>query len=162
MFGDNEWNYGINDHKLVPILGLLFITVILVTMCILSAILITQQKEPLPTPQPAIPAVLPLTGPPANVYSTYLPLALSAPVSEPTYNWKVTKIDNLGYELQGQRYDLAAFTRSDGQVTLQGYCINRGWDVPPLGTEYSLNADNIFVPLQEPEGNPLQRFARIQ
>lgn len=58
----------------------------------------------------------------------------------------------------GQRYDLATFTHIDGWDTAKGYCINRGWAVPEIGSKYLLTADSIFVPLQEPETHPHQFF----
>jgi hypothetical protein len=64
--------------------------------------------------------------------------------------------------LDGQHYDLATFTRLDDQNTQKGYCMNRGWDIPAIGAEYLLTAEGIFVPLYEPDANPIQRFLMIQ
>jgi len=103
------------------------------------------------------PAVMP-TAMQVSYFSIRLPIVLSG--SEQI--WKVTNITSLGYELGDQRYDLATFTRIDSQDTVQGYCINRGWNVPEKGTEYLLTAGGIFVPLYEPEADPYQRFSMIQ
>ncbi len=102
---------------------------------------------------------------PVSVPAPDLPVSVAAPdlsesVSEQI--WEVTNIVRLGYELDGQYYDLATFTRSDGQDTVTAYCINRGWDVPEIGTEYLFNTEGIFVPLHESDAHPLQRFLEIQ
>jgi hypothetical protein len=135
----------------------------------MSFMLYNQLREPRPTPQPNIPVkIIPTAVMQANHFSIHLPVILLSkpepmpvPVSVPEPIWKVTKIINLGYELGGQRYDLAAFTRIDDQATGQGYCINPGWAIPELGTEYLLNAEGIFVPVYEPDAYPLQRFLKI-
>ena len=67
-----------------------------------------------------------------------------------------------GYELAGQRYDLATFKHIDSQVTAEGYCIDRGLDIPDVGTEYLLNTEGIFVPLDSPAAHTTQRFLKIQ
>ena len=46
----------------------------------------------------------------------------------PEQIWIVTSINNLGYELNGQRYDLATFQHIDSQETAEAYCIDRGLD----------------------------------
>ena len=76
--------------------------------------------------------------------------------------WKVTKIRTQGYELNGQFYDLATFLRIDGLDTAKGYCLNPGWIIPEIGTEYILTAEGIFVPLHESVAQSLQRFSRIR
>lgn len=162
MFRENEWQYDPINHKLLRILGMAFFVTLLIAICFLSALLLNQPNEPLPPVQQEVPAVLPLTGPPVSLHFIYLPVARSAPVSEPANIWEVTKIDPLGYALQGQRYDLATFTRTEDQIMVQGYCINRGWDVPLVGTDYWLNAEDTFVPVQEPARDPFQRFLKIQ
>jgi len=106
-----------------------------------------------------IPTDIP-TAMPVNNFPIYLPVILSGSVSEQI--WKVTNINNLGYELDGQRYDLATFQRIDSQNTAEAYCIDRGWDIPEIGAEYLLNAEGIFVPLHEPNADPIQRFLKIQ
>ena len=131
--------------------------VLLMAICAVSVLLINELNGPRSTAQQAIPALLiPTALPPAamqaNQFSINLPVILSAQI------WKVIKIESLGYELDGQSYDFATFTRIDGQDTLQGYCINRGWDVPEIGTEYLLNAEGIFVPLFQSDVHPIQRF----
>ena len=166
MSRENELESAENENVQVLILWVIFSAFMLMTICALSFMLFNWWKEPRPTPQPEIPAVilptayLPTAAPPANLFSISFPVILSVSVSEQT--WKVTNINSLGYEVDGERYDLATFTRIDGQGTAQGYCINRGWDVPVLGTEYLLKDGSTFVPLQEPEDDPLQRFLKIQ
>jgi hypothetical protein len=167
MLNENEPETARNENGPILILGVIFIAVILMTICALSVLLLNRQKEPRPTPQQDIPVIfiptasLP-TAMPVNHFPIRLPIILSGSVSVSEQIWKVTKIKNLGYELGGQRYDLATFTRIDGQDIAQGYCINRGWDVPDIGTEYLLNAGGIFVPLYESDAHPIQRFSKIQ
>jgi hypothetical protein len=143
------------------ILGAIIIAVLFVTICALSVMLPNLQKEPRPTPQQVPAASLPIATP-ANLFSIRLPIILSASVSVSEQIWKVTKIKNLGYELDGQRYDLATFKRVDSQDTVKAYCMNRGWDTPDIGTEYLLTEGDIFVPLYEPDAHPFQRFLMIQ
>lgn len=148
---------------LIPLV--IFVAILLMAICVVSVMLLSEMKEPRPTPQQDIPVLLlPTetlpTAMPANHYSISFPMIRSGSASEQI--WKVTKIDNLGYELSGQRYDLATFTRIDSQDTAQGYCINPGWDIPDIGTEYVLTAGSTFVPLQESEADPFQRFLKIQ
>jgi len=150
----------------VLILGLIFIAVILVSICALSVMLLNKLREIRPTPQRDLPvilipsAVLP-TAMSSNHFSIHLPFILSGSVSVSEQIWKVTKIKSLGYQLGSQRYDLATFTRIDGQNTVKAYCINRGWDIPDIGSEYTLSPGGIFVPLQEPDDHPFQRFLKI-
>ena len=151
----------------VFILLVIFITVLLMAICVVGVMLLSEMKETRPTPQQDIPVLLLLTetlptptAMQANHYSISFPMIRSGSESEQI--WKVTKIDNLGYELSGQRYDLATFTRINSQDTAQGYCINPGWDIPDIGTEYVLTAGGTFVPLQESEADPFQRFLKIQ
>ena len=168
MFSENEPKSTSTKNGPAFILGVILLAVILLMMgCVLSFMLYNQLKEPSPTSQPDIPAImipaelLP-TAMPANHFSIHLPMILSGSVSISEQIWKVTKIKSLGYELDGQRYDLATFTRIDGQATAQGHCINPGWGIPELGTEYLLNAKGIFVPLYQPDAHPLQRFLKIR
>jgi hypothetical protein len=161
MLSENEPNSARNENGPILILGVIFIAVILMTICALSVLLLNQQKEPRPTPQQDIPVIFIPTAMPIH-FIINLPVTLSGQLSVSEQIWKVTKIKSLGYELGGQRYDLATFTRIDGQETEQGYCINRGWDIPDIGTEYLLTAGGIFVPLYEPDTHPIQRFSKIQ
>ncbi len=174
-------------NGLVLILGVLFIAVILIAICAWSVILLIQQMDPRPTPpqvRPVIsaPTASSPTAMPASHFLIHLPAILSGSgyvtVSDPSGSvpvtdlsgadsiseqiWEVTEINNLGYELDNQYYDLATFTRRDGQDTVTAYCINRGWDVPDIGAEYLLNEEGIFVPLHESDTHPLQRFLRIR
>jgi hypothetical protein len=169
MLSENELNSGRIENRPLLTLGVIFSLVILVTICAWSMIWFNRQKEPSPTPQQYIPVILiptqfPATAMPADNFPIYLPNIPSdtGSVSGSEQIWKVTKIKNLGYKLGSQRYDLATFTRNDGQDTVKGYCINRGWPVPAVGTEYMLTADGTFVPLQESKAHPLQRFLLIQ
>jgi hypothetical protein len=161
MIGENEPESARIENGPILILGVIFIAVIFMTICALSVFLLNQQKEPRPTPQPDLPVIFIPTAMPIH-FLLSLPVTLSGRVSVPEPIWKVTKIKNLGYQSGGQRYDLATFTRIDGQETAQGYCINRGWDIPDIGTEYLLNAQGIFVPLYESDTHPIQRFSKIQ
>jgi len=169
MLRENEPELARKVYRTDVILGALFIVIIFLTICVLSVILLSPQKEPRPTPQQAIPVILIPTASlptamPANHFSTRLPIILSGSVSVSVSEqiWKVTKIKILGYEFDGQRYDLAMFKRVDSQDTVKAYCMNRGWDTPDVGTEYLLNAGGIFVPLYEPDAHPFQRFLKIQ
>ena len=81
-------------------------------------------------------------------------------INAPEQIWIVTSINNLGYELNGQRYDLATFQHIDSQETAEAYCIDRGVDAPEIGTQYSLNAEGVFIPLDN--SYPIQRFLKIQ
>jgi hypothetical protein len=108
---------------------------------------------------------------PARHFSLSLPVILSAygsrsvsVVSETVAQsqvWKVIKIKRQAYELNGQRNDVAVFKRVDSQDTVKAYCINQGWDLPEIGTQYSLNTKGIFVPLHQRAAHPLQRFLTI-
>jgi len=169
MLSENEPESTRIENGLILSLGVLFIAVSLVSICALSVMLLNQQRQPGPTPQQVnpvifIPTAAPSTALPASYYSIRFPNVLSgagaAPVSEQI--WTVTKIKYLGHELDGQRYDLATFMRVDSQDTVKAYCMNPGWDTPDIGAEYLLNAGGIFVPLQELDTDPLQRFLMIQ
>jgi len=169
MISKNEPKFTRIKHRPVSTLVMVFIAVILVSICAWSVMLLNQQKNPRPTLQQDIPVILiPTASLPAamsaNHFSIRLPIIPSGsrPVSVSEQIWKVTKIKNLGYELGGQRYDLATFKRLDSQDIVKAYCMNRGWETPDIGTEYLLNAGGIFVPLQESDAHPFQRFLRIQ
>jgi hypothetical protein len=170
MWRDNETKSTRIGNNPFFILGVIFVALVLVTICVLSVLSLKLQKGLRPTPtQEILTASIPAAMP-ANYFSIHLPVILSGSVSvagsvivsvsEPI--WKVTKIKSLGYELDGRRYDLAIFKRVDGKDTVKAYCINRGWDTPDIGTEYLLNTEGIFVPLYQRDANPLQRFQMIQ
>jgi len=162
MLSESELESVRNENRRVLILSVLFVAVLLVAICALSVMVLNQLKGPRPTPQQDIPAAsLPIVMPPTH-FSISLPVILSGSVSISEQIWKVSKIKLLGYELDGQHNDLATFTRIDGQDTVKGYCMNRGWDTPAIGTEYLLNAEGIFVPLNQSDADPLQRFLKIQ
>jgi hypothetical protein len=166
MFNEYAPKSGRIEDRSVFTLGVILMAIILVMMCcVLSFMLYTQLKEPSPTLLPDIPVkTIPTVAIPADPISMYLPVVLSGsePVSVPEQIWKVTNIIVQGYELDGHRYDLAAFTRIDGQATGQGYCINPGWDIPEPGTEYLLNEKGIFIPLYQSDAHPIQRFSKIR
>ncbi len=161
----------------VFILGVIFLVFLLITMCVLGFLLVNRMRQPKPVAQLEVPIILLPTAPlptaaPVNYFFIRLPVILTEPRPQPAPEpvsvtvseqiWKVTKIENFGYALNGQYYDLATFTRLDGLITVQGYCINPEWDVPAVGVEYSLSPDGIFIPLHDPVGDPLQRFSKIQ
>ena len=159
------------EHEPVFFLAVIFIVLFLLTICSLGVRFLIQLTETSPTPTPVLPLIVPPTNIPAPMpvksYSTHLPIILSSSVvlSSSMVNqviWIVTKVKNLGYELNGQRYDLATFKRINSQDTAKAYCINRGWDTPDVGAEYILSAEGIFIPLSESEANPLQRFLKIK
>jgi len=168
MLSENEPGSDRDENWPVLLVGLLLIVGILVTACAISVLLLNRQKASQPTPQQEIPvmliptAAMPPAGMPTAMQVSYFLIRLPIVLSGSEQIWKVTNITSLAYELDGQRYDLATFTRIDGQDTVQGYCINRGWNVPEKGTEYLLTSGNIFVPLYEPEADPYQRFSMIQ
>lgn len=167
MRSENKPEYVRIKNDPVLILGLILSAVILVMICcILSAMLFDQLRGPRSTAQEELPVLLTPTAAlpaatPTNQFSIYLPITLYKIVSVPAQVWKVTNIKNQGYELNGQRRDLATFTRSDDPATAQGYCINPGWDVPAIGTEYLLNAEGVFIPVHRSDTHPLQRFLRF-
>jgi hypothetical protein len=149
-------------------LAVIFIVLILLTICILGIKLLSRLVVPGQTPTQVVPVVvIPTNIPtamPVNYFSNYFPIVLNESVSVSASAseqiWKVTNINNLGYELDGQRYDLATFMRVDNQETAEAYCIDRGLDIPNIGAEYWLNAEGIFIPLDN--SHPIQRFLKIQ
>ena len=163
MLIENELIPARIENRPVLIFSGLFIAVILVAICALSVMLLNELKKPYLAAQQDIPKESLSTAiPAANHFSISLPIVLSGSVSVSEQIWKVTKIGLLEYELDGQKYDFATFTRIDDQDTAQGYCINRGWEIPDIGAEYLLNAEGIFVPLYELDTHPIQRFLKIQ
>lgn len=167
MIRENELESVRNENRRVLILSGLFVAVLLVAICALSVMLLNQLKASYPTNQQdvtsiLIPAALPPAAMPANGFLISLPVILSESNSLSEQIWKVTKIKLLGYELDGQHYDLATFTRIDGQDIAQGYCINRGWDVPDIGIEYLINAEGVFIPINQSDAHPIQGFLKIQ
>jgi hypothetical protein len=153
-------------------LGVIIVALIIMGICAFVIFSLRQQLTPRPTPTPEIVMVNLPAEVQANDYTVRLPVVLSgsAPVSAPVpvpaavsgQIWKVTKIKKLGYEMDGRRYDVAIFKRVDSEETVKAYCINRGWETPDIGTEYLLNAGGIFVPLDERDADPFQRFLMIQ
>ena len=166
MSSENETKYARTENRPGLALGVILLAVILLMMCcLLSYLLYNQLTKPSPTALQDIPVkIIPGAAAPASQFLINLPVILSGsgPISASEQTWKVTQIVNQGYELDGQRYDLAVFTRLDGLATAQGYCINPGWDIPELGTEYLLNAEGIFVPLHPSDAYPIQRFLKIR
>lgn len=168
MISENKPELARNENWTILILGAIFIAFVLMTICVLSVLWLGPQKEPQEIPAREMLMIDMPTAMPASHFSISLPIILSGSrpvVSESVVQsqiWKVIKIKGLGYKLDGQRYDLAVFKRVDSQDTVKAYCINRGWDTPDIGTKYLLNTEGIFVPLQEPDDHPLQRFLMIQ
>lgn len=197
MLSENEEKSIRMKKGAVLILGVVFIVVILVSLCVWGVLSLTQKKASQSMPLQSRSTLFVPAAMPANLFGVHLPLLsrsvsvtlpglpesvlvpelpVSAPAPElpvsvaapdPSESvseqiWEVTNIINLGYELDGQYYDLATFTRADGKDTITAYCINPGWDVPEVGTEYLLNAEGIFVPLSESAAHPLQRFLEIR
>ncbi len=166
MWSENEPKSARNENRPILILGGIFVAVILVTICALSAMSLNLQKVPRGTPTQEVLTVDIPAAMPANYHSIRLPIMLSrsVPVSASGSEqiWKVTKIKSLGYEMDDRRYDLAIFKRVDSEETVKAYCMNRGWDTPDIGTEYLLTAGGIFVPLDERDAGPFQRFLPLQ
>lgn len=170
MSTDYELERAGNENKLAFTLTVIFIVLILLTICTLGVRLLSRLivSRPIPTqeiPPEGLPTDIP-TAMPVNNFPVYFPIILSGtlppsvPVPVPEQIWMVTKIINLGYELNGQRYDLATFQRIDSQETADAYCIDRGLEAPTIGTQYRLNTEGIFVPLDN--SRPIQRFLKIQ
>jgi hypothetical protein len=151
-------------------IAVIFIVLFLLTVCtlgvkLLSQLMVSRQTPTQVVPLAEMPTYIPIdlpTAAPVNIYPIYLPVIPVGSVSVSEQIWKVTNINSLGYELDGQRYDLATFRRIDSQDTAEAYCINRGWDIPEIGAEYWLNADGVFAPLHEPNADPIQRFLKIK
>jgi len=168
MITENEPERAEEEISPAVTLAVIFIVLFLLTICafgvkLLSQLMVSRQTTPQVVPVVDIPTNIPTDIPtaiPVNNFPIYLPIILSGSVSEQI--WKVTNINRLGYELDGQRYDLATFQHIDSQDTAEAYCINRGWDIPEIGAEYWLNAEGIFVPLHESSADPIQRFLKIQ
>jgi hypothetical protein len=164
----SEWAR--NKNRAFSIFGLLFIAIVLLTICIMSNLLPGFRMELSETPTREMTIMDIPTAIPASHFSISLPVILSpsgsvsvmAETAVQSQIWEVIKIRSLGYELDGQRYDVAVFRRIDSQDTVKAYCIDRGRDTPDLGTEYLRNPDGIFVPLQESEAHSFQRFLIIQ
>jgi len=170
MFIDDEPERDEIENSPALTLAVIFIVLALLTICtlgvrLLSRLMVSRQTPTQVVPLVEIPTDIPTDIPmamPVNNFPIYFPVILSGSVTVSEPIWKVTKINNLGYELDGQHYDLATFMRVDSQDTAEAYCINRGWDIPEIGAEYLLNADGVFVPLHEPNADPIQRFLKIQ
>jgi hypothetical protein len=170
MITENDPEPAEAENSPAVTLAVIFIVLFLLTICTLGVKLLSQLMVSRQTPTQVLPVVemptdIPTdiaTAMPVNNFSIYLPVILVGSVSVSEQVWKVTNINNLGYELDGQRYDLATFQRVDSQDTAKGYCIDRGWDTPAIGAEYLLNAEGIFIPLNETNAHPIQRFLQIQ
>jgi hypothetical protein len=140
----------------------IIVGLLLLSVCAGSIFWFTRLRAPAQPTGPIfpiinLPTLEPATPTPITKKLVGLPLILSGEVPV----WEVTRVKSLGYKMGNQRYDLATFTRTDNGSTAQGYCINRGWDVPKIGALYQLNVQNIFVPLQERKPNTMQRFQKI-
>ncbi len=171
MSSSSEQRFSRFENERGLILGVIVVVILLMTICAASILVLNQRKASLAKTQ-APPSLLFVTEPapkaiPPSNYFVRLPVILSAGgvVSAPASTeqiWRVTRVKYLGYEIGGRRYDMATFQRLDTQDTVKAYCINPGWDTPSIGADYVLKADGIFVPVTEPAGDPLQRFAIIQ
>lgn len=156
----NAWAY----PEPIMLLGLFFIVIFLATICVLVVFLRTQQKKPAPTPLPeqVIIQQAPTLPPPPIVYfNTYFPLVAGGEEPIQQQIWKVVRVEEQAYEKDGRRNDVATFTQVDTLQTLRGYCIDPGQPVPDVGAEYMLTGDAIFIPLQQPGVETLQRFSVI-
>lgn len=168
MLSNNGPERARTKYWAVSILGFLLIVIVLMTTCIMSDLVPGFRMEPSETPTQEMLIMDMPTAIPASYHSINLPVILSpsgsviAEAAVQSQIWKVIKVRSLGYELNGERYDVAVFRRVDSQDTVKAYCIDRGWDTPDIGVEYLQNPDGIFVPLQGPDANPLQRFLIIQ
>jgi len=168
MITENEPERDEIENSPAFTLAVIFIVLFLLTICtlgvkLLSLLMVSRQTTTQVVPLVDIPTDIPTDVPtamPVNNFPIYFPVILVESVSVSEQIWKVTNINNLGYELDGQRYDLATFQRIDSQDTAEAYCINRGWDTPAIGAEYWLNVEGIFTPLDN--SHPIQRFLRIQ
>ena len=148
--------------------AVILIVLVLLTICtsgcmLLSRLVVSRQTPTQVVPSVDLPTDIP-TAKPVNTIPTYFPIILvgNVPVPVSEQIWRVTEINNLGYELGGQRYDLATFQRIDSLDTAEAYCIDRGLDAPEIGAEYWLNADGIFIPSNGPIARSIQRFLRIR
>ena len=157
-----------NNNRTILFFGLLFIALILLITCVSSVPLLGFHKQTQETPNQEVLLRKILTAIPTSHYSVSLPVILTnsgtvtALPAVQSQIWIVIKIKSLGYELNGQRYDIAVFRRVDSQDTVKAYCIDRGLDTPDLGTEYLLNTDRVFVPLRPQAVHPIQRFEMIR
>lgn len=143
------------------IMGMVLVSVFLGLIITMIIMLFKPKEQPVPTPVQA-PAIALPTAAPIQFFLIRLPIISSETVSASEQAWEVTNIDNLGYESDGKRRDLATFVRTGSQETAQAYCMNPGWDSPAIGTKYLLNQDGIFVPLYDTGTDSLQRFSLIQ
>lgn len=149
-------------------LVIFFVGVVLVTMCVLFTLLLAPKRQPAPTPvivQSAVPQVAAPPVAPPSTFPHFFPFIAGGAPAVPDvveYIYRVTKIDELGYEAGGQRHDMATFMRTDTMEIVQGYCIDPGLAVPSVGTEYRRTAGDIMLPLVQPPTDPLQRFQIIQ
>ena len=164
MTYDDEADQAEKEYGPAFFLAVIFIVLILITICVWAVMLLSRMMGPRQTPTPELPLVVPTTNIPTAMpikyYSIYSPIILTGSANQQT--WVVIRVKNLGYEMDGQRYDLATFKRINSQDTAKAYCINRGWDVPAVGTEYMLSTEGIFIPVSESYADPLQRFLRIK
>jgi hypothetical protein len=150
------------------VLGVIFITLLLLTICALVGSLLSQWRSGRQPPAQSVPVVPIPTAAPIELFTIYLPMApsgggaVTGPQTLPEDIWEVIEIRDLGFELNGQRYDLARFRRLGSQETVMAYCLDRGWNQPEIGARYVLGSSDIFVPLAETNGTPLQRFLMIR
>lgn len=148
-----------------------FVTLLLCLICALTGSLLPGWIAGRPAPTPSIPVAAAPTATPTTLAPTAVPVlppwpevptATQSGQILPGEVWEVIKIRELGYTLNGQRYDLARFRRLGGQDTLKGYCLDPGQSQPGIGTRYVLNERGIFVPLDGSYQASLQRFKLIQ
>jgi hypothetical protein len=161
MLSEQEPGFPRREDWPAIILGMVLVSIFLGLIVTMIIMLLKPQEQPLPTPVQA-PAIAALTATPTQFFLIRLPMISSESIPVPEQAWEVTNIENLGYELDGKRRDLATFERIGSQETVQAYCMNPGWDSPAIGAKYLLNQDGIFVPLNEIGAESLQRFSMIQ
>ncbi len=174
MYSENEPKSGRFVNRQFITLGVIIVAIIIMAICAFVILSLRRLTAPSPTPTPEIVMVNIPAAVPANNYTVRLPavlsgyvpvsgpasVPLSAVVTEPV--WIVMRINRLAYELDGRRYDLATFRRVDSEETVKAYCLNRGWERPDIGTEYLLNANGVFIPLNDSDVDPIQRFQLLE
>lgn len=170
----SEINQGRREIGPAFVLGVTLVVIVLLMTCALGGLLLRRLNTPRPTPTPEILSMLTSlpTAIPVTIFEVHLPIirsstdpnkSLSIQSVTPTEPvWKVSRVKRLGYNLNGKRYDVAIFRNVVTQDTARGYCIDQGLDVPEIGTEYLLNENGVFVPLDAPSGPPIQRFLRYR
>lgn len=171
MVSQNQPEPTKNYEEPIVMVAAAFITLLLCLICALTGSLLPGWAASRPAPSPSVPVAIAPTATATRLEPTALPVLPpwpEFPTASPSGPflpgevWEVIKLRELGYELNGQRYDLARFRRLGGQETAKGYCLDAGRSQPGLGARYVLNERGIFVPLDDPYGAQLQRFLLIR